>query len=316
MKISNELWHTKNGKEIYLFTLSNNHIELKVTNLGCTVTAINVLERNIVLGYSSVEEYLEDKYYAGCIVGRFAGRINDASFNIGGNKFDLSNNEKNFGNHLHGGVNGFNRKIFTVSDSGCNEKFCFVKFETISPHLEEGYPGDLHIKVIIELNSNNEITIAYEAHTNSPTHVNLTHHHYFNLGGDGVSGTEQELVIYADEYLTRDENYIPNGGYVPVKGLSLKEGLNEYLVLSRAHPGGIDATLKDPLSELSLDISTTYPCIVLYSGDFLSYPFQPGQGICLETQFFPDTPNHPHFPSTLLMPGNIYFHETKMKISI
>lgn len=332
MKITERLWHIHEDKEIFLFTLSNDHIEVGVTNLGCIVTSIkvkgnNYKDRNIVLGYNSAEEYIKDPYFIGCIIGRFAGRIKDSAFTINNIKYNLSPNEKNTGNHLHGGHQGFNKKISRVAGTGSDNHRCFVKMETKSPHLEEGYPGELQTSVTIELNNENEISITYEAVTDRPTHVSLTHHHYFNLNGEDRDGTGQQLEIYADKYLEQDDQYIPGGSLRPVtntrndftrpkiiKDIKGEKVYNEYFVLNKTRPSRIDAVLSVP--SLRMDISTTYPCIVFYSADFLDRPFYKSQGICLETQYFPGIPNLPGLPSTLLKPGNIYFHRTKMKITL
>lgn len=330
MNINSELWHTCINRDIYLFTLANDNVEVGVSNYGCTVTAIRVSnregeKRNIVLSYPTLQEYIDDKYYVGCIVGRFAGRINKGLFELNGKKYQLPCNEN--GNHLHGGFSGFNKKIFSIADSGCNNKYCFVRFETTSPHLEQGYPGELHLIVTVSLSDENEIAISYEATTNAATHLNLTHHHYFNLGGDQLHGWEQHLSLNAHQYLGQDEFSIPDGTIKPVQGTLLDftamrpvkhaetdKGFNEYFVLDSKTFANTDASLRDPHSGLTVELSTTYPCIVLYSGDYLSEPFAKSAGICLETQFFPDSPNQSRLPSTVLLPGNIYFHKTKMSL--
>lgn len=324
MNINRELWGAAEGREIYLFTLYNNEVELTVSNLGCTIHSIIISgkktgKRNIVLGYDSLIASREDRHYMGCLVGRYAGRIANASFILNKVSYQLAANEPS-GNHLHGGNKGFNKKVFNISSYGTTNETAFVRFHGTSGNMEEGYPGAVQIEIVVSLNDNNEISITYEAETDSETHINLTHHHYFNLCGPGAPGTAQHLQINANAYLDQDENYIPTGKINAVGGTSydftsprsVDDGFNHCYVLNDNRRAGYDALLSDPGSGLKMYIVTSYPGMIFYSGDFLDKPFRQSQGICLETQFFPDTPNNPGFPSTVAVPGKKYHQETRM----
>lgn len=287
------------------FRLANSHIEMTVDPLGCTIQSIIVNGKNIVLAG-------QGDYYLGTVIGRYAGRISGASFEIDGRRYPLSCNEASRGNHLHGGFAGFDKRLFEVTEHDES----FLKLRMHSADLEEGYPGELELHVSISLNDPAEISIRYEATSSRDTHVNLTHHHYFNLTG-GVDALEQHLQIDADTILEQNEDYIPDGSFKKVEGTKYdfrnarrisEGGYNHYYILS----GACAATLTDPVSGLQLQITTSYPGVLFYSGDFLGEPFQPCQGVCLETQFYPDSPNRPGFPSTILRAGQTYRHETRM----
>lgn len=328
--LTKTLWQKHLEEDIWLFTLSGNNTTLQVSNLGCSIVSLRVnkdnISRNIILGYETAREYLQDRYYVGSLVGRFAGRIAGAAFRIGARRYTLSTNEEDTGNHLHGGFSGFNKKVFTVTRAYADADRAVVTLRRKSPHLEEGYPGNLHLDVAISLNALDEVSITYEASADRPTHVNLTHHCYFNLTGrDDALG--QQLKISAARMLQYGRNYIPTGRVVATAGTSYDFtaprnlhgspdalGYNDYFIFHNSNLQTTQAELADPQSGLKLKLHTSYPGVLLYTGDYLGAPFKKNQGICLETQLYPDAPNRTGFPPSLLNPGEKYHHETVISI--
>lgn len=325
MKIEKKLWGTFEGKNIWLYTLKNSQIELSISNLGCTVTSIilngtRVTNRNIILGYDNLADLVKDKYYMGCMVGRFAGRISNASFEINGTRYNLPANDGTTGNHLHGGQKGFNRLVFREINQQCGSNTAVLSFGGTSRHLDQGYPGNLNITFTIGINNSNEITFSYFAEADAATHINLTHHLYYNLCKKPPA-TNQHLQINASSVLESGENYIPTGRFTAVSGnldfLSSKKipettNYNECYVLQRSNKSEVAAILSDADSGLAIKLSTTCPAIIFYSGHFLDRPFTAKQGICLEAQSFPDSPNQDDFPSTLYFPGQKFKEYTKL----
>lgn len=320
-------------KDVYVLEMSNdNNLKVLVSNLGASIIAIFVPDRagkvaNIVLGYESLQEYQEDTFYMGAVIGRFAGRVSNGSFFINGREHKLVKNAGNSGNHIHGGVKGFNKKLFSLEHIQCNEGTASVRMYYKSEAMEEAYPGNLDVWVNYELTNENELTIRYEAITDEATHVNLTNHSYFNLGGTKETALEHELYLNAEWRLTVNKDYIPTGAVESLKGtiydFSKLRKISEYL--NRPSPayndyyilnnGGDGAVLFDPVSRRKMIVTTSFPGLMFYTGDFLSGDFMKCQGVCLETQFFPDAPNRPEFPSTLLLPGEKFDHKTSFKFS-
>lgn len=318
-------------QEVYLFRLNNsNGITLSVTDYGATITSLFVPDKdgnktNIVLGYDTLSEYVTDPFYMGCVVGRFAGRIAKGAFSMDGVQYKLECNGANTGNHIHGGIAGFNKKVFNTESLKHSETSVSVELRYLSPDMQEGYPGNLNLRIRYELTDDNEFVISYFAETDKATHVNLTNHSYFNLSGPN-SALDHELIIYADSYLETNSQYIPTGNIKNVenspydfrKSRKIKEyiteleapGYNECYVLNNE----VAAELYDQNSGRKVVVRTSMPGLLLYTGDYLEGRFKKNQGVCLETQFFPDTPNHPGFPSTLLLPGQLYQHQTSFKI--
>jgi aldose 1-epimerase len=330
MEIKKMIWGEKGGKEIYLVTFNNGVMEVSFSNLGCTITHINVPDgsgkmKNIILGYDDLDGYLNDTFYMGCIVGRVSGRISNVSFDIDGKKYELTKNDHGSDNHLHGGFEGFNKKVFDLLHVSKSEHSAIAEFYYNSEDMEEGYPGNADIFVTYTLTDKNELRIEYGAVSDKATHINLTNHCYFNLSGKIQPALLQELFVDAHRFVQCGQGYIPTGELRSVnndphdfrnKHIIDHGGFNECFVLNgNTLDEKIKAELSDPASGTTMSIKTTLPGIVLYTGDYLNGPFKKNQGVCLETQFFPDTPNRKEFPSTLLLPGQEYKHTTTLGFS-
>jgi len=330
---------TAEGEAVETFTLRNaNGIEMRVISLGGIVTHLMTPDRNgtmsdIVLGFDSIDGYLKSPPYFGAIIGRYGNRIGRARFALDGKEFRLAAN--NGPNHLHGGLKGFDKVVWKVEPAPSAEGQRLVLTRT-SPDGEEGYPGNLTVKVTYTLTDQNDLAIDYEATTDKPTHVNLTHHGYFNLAGHNAGDIlGHELQIEADRYTPVDETLIPTGEVAPVAGTPfdfrqstpigarINQAGDQQLVFGKGYDhnwvtsgSGFRRVARayDPESGRTLEVATTEPGLQFYSGNFLdgSITGKAGAvyghrtGFCLETQHFPDTPNKPSFPATLLKPGETY----------
>ena len=337
--IASESWGEVDGEEVTLFTLTNaNGMEVKITNYGGIITSVMTPDRdgnmeNVTLGFDNVDAYVEGHPYFGNITGRYANRIARGTFDIDDENFYLALN--NGPNTLHGGEKGFDKVVWTAEEvSGQGE--VGVKLGRVSPDTEEGYPGNLAVEVTYTLTDNDEIRIDYHATTDEPTVVNLTNHAYWNLAGDGSGTAENHLLtLMASNYTPVDANLIPTGEIAPVadtpmdfttphaigerirddfEQLRLGRGYDHNYVLDRQSPDDtsliVAAVVEDPESGRTLTISTTEPGIQFYSGNFLDATeigaagkmYRQGDAFALETQHFPDSPNQPNFPDTVLEP--------------
>lgn len=336
---------------IRLFTLRNaSGVEVRITNYGAIVTSIVVPDRNgdfadIALGYDRVEDYINavDKPYFGAVVGRYGNRIAKGRFSLDGESYELACN--NGENHLHGGVAGFDKVVWTAEpDSEANE----VRFKYLAKDLEEGYPGNLELAVVYRLTDENELVVEYNATTDKATPVNVTQHTYFNLRGEG-DGTilDHELTLNADGYTPVGSSLIPSGEIAPVVGTpfdfrepkaigrdigaddeQIRNGLgyDHNWVLNRDDERALvlAARVYEPKSGRAMEIRTTEPGVQFYSGNFLDgrltgksgRPYVHRGGFCLETQHFPDSPNQPQFPSTILRPGERYESTTVFRFYV
>lgn len=347
MEIKKEIFgYLPDGQAIEAYLLTNSHgLKAKIMTYGATLISLEVPDRNgqmadIVLGHKELEGYIkrESNPYFGATVGRYANRIAKGQFILDGVEYHLATNDGP--NHLHGGLNGFDRVVWKAEPFE-EEKAIGLRFSYLSPDGEEGYPGNLNCTVIYRLTENNELRLDYEATTDKATPVNLTHHSYFNLAGEG-QGTilEHELMINADYYTPVDTELIPTGQISPVKGTpfdftipkpigseidQVQGGYDHNFVLREAATSlKLAARLYEPTSGRLLEIYTTEPGLQFYSGNFLDgsikgksgRPYPKHAGLCLETQHFPDSPNRPHFPSTILRPGEKYISTTIHRFSI
>jgi aldose 1-epimerase len=341
---------TSDFDEIKLYTLKNKSgTTVRITNYGATVTSIQTADRDgnmadIALGYNDVSGYMNavDKPYFGAIVGRYGNRIANGRFFIDGRKYTLATN--NGENHLHGGVIGFDKVVWDAEVVGANA----VEFSYLAKDMEEGYPGNLQISVTYTLTEGNELRIDYLATTDKKTPVNLTNHTYFNLKGEGVGDIlGHELMINARGYTPVDSGLVPTGQIVPVLGspfdFSKPKAIGRDIVLTNqqlAYGLGYDhnfvlekggknsaltlaATVYEPTSGRFMEIFTEEPGIQFYSGNFLDgrlkgkagNTYVHRGGFCLETQHYPDSPNQPAFPSTILNPDEEYETTTIYKFS-
>lgn len=310
-----ELFGTlSDGTEVHRWTLERAGTRVRILSYGGIVQSVEVPDRDgrtadVVLGFSGLDGYLDHPGpYFGALVGRYANRIAQARFPLDGVTYALEPN--NGPNSLHGGANGFDKRVWDVAavEHG-------VRLTRVSPHGEEGFPGRLELAVTYTLDASGALRISYEAVTDAPTVVNLTNHGYFNLAGSGNTGGH-ELRIAASRYTPVDGDLIPTGVLADVSGSrfdfrtarKVGSGYDHNLVLDKGVTGSPAeiAELHDPGSGRTLTVATTEPGVQLYTAEHLSGPFAPGDGIALETQHFPDSPNHPNFPSTVLRPGETY----------
>ncbi|NIM12370.1 MAG: galactose-1-epimerase [Candidatus Aminicenantes bacterium] len=332
---------TGGGQAVDLYTLTNaNKMAVKITNYGGIVTSIMVPDKNgelddVVLGFDTLETYLEGHPYFGAIVGRYGNRIAKGQFTLKGVTYKLAAN--NGENHLHGGIKGFDKVVWKAKEIK-KENEVGVRLSYLSKDGEEGYPGNLSAVVTYTLTNDNELKIHYEAETDKPTPVNLTHHSYFNLGGAGSGDVlGHVLTLHADRYTPVDVGLIPTGELKPVKDTPMdfttptaigkrihevKGGYDHNYVLNNwdeSQPSlRLAARVKEPISGRVMEVWTTEPGMQFYSGNFLDGTitgkkgkvYHKHYGFCLETQHFPDSPNKPNFPSTILEPGKEYTHTT------
>lgn len=330
---------TADGQPVDTFTLRNaNGIEMRVISLGGIITHLSTPDRagtmsDIVLGFDSVDGYLKEHPYFGAIIGRYGNRIGKARFAIDGTEYQLAAN--NGPNHLHGGVKGFDKVVWNAAPETTADGQRVV-FTRTSADGEEGYPGALSVTVIYTLTDRNELAIDYEATTDKPTHVNLTHHSYFNLAGHNSGDIlGHELMIEADRYTPVDDTLIPTGALAPVAGTpfdftqptAIGARINQTADQQITYGKGYDhnwvvngsgfrraARVVELRSGRTLEVATTEPGLQFYSGNFLDGTvtgksgavYAHRTGFCLETQHYPDTPNKPAFPTTLLKPGETY----------
>ena len=285
---------------------------------GGIIVSLRVPDRagnlgDVVLGYESLAGYLTNPSYFGAIIGRYANRIAKGRFTLDGTTYKLAVN--NGPNHLHGGIRGFDKVVWQaqpISAAGGQG----VAFSHTSSDGDEGYPGTLTCRVQYLLTDRDELLVDYEATTEAPTHVNLTQHSYFNLAGAGSGEIRgHELMIAADSYTAVDAGLIPTGAIAPVAGTSFDFrrsraiGDEEYdlnfVLRGGGAPGPVHAArVAEPITGRTLDVFTTEPGLQFYTG------LRSGGGFCLETQHFPDSPNQPGFPSTILRPGQRYQSRT------
>ena len=339
-------WGTFDGKPVHLFTLTNkNGVQVKISDYGGTITSFIAPDKNdknssIVIGFDSLSGYTAGVPYFGATVGRYGNRIAKGKFTLNGKTYSLATN--NGKNHLHGGKKGFDKQVWTVSDTSSNNPQLTLTY--LSKDGEEGYPGNLTSHVTFSLTDDNRLKIDYTATTDKATPINLTNHSYFNLTGD-VSNTilNHSVMIDADRYTPVDSTLIPTGQLAPVKGtpfdFTTPHLIGERIKQTGGNPVGYDhnyvlnkkdtsltkvAEVTDSLSGRKLEVFTTQPGLQFYSGNFLDgsiktsggKPINQYTGFAMETQHFPNSPNTPSFPTTILQPGQTYHNITEYKISV
>lgn len=334
---------TADGTPVEVFTLTNRAgVEIRAITYGGIITSIRVPDRSgrfadVALGFDRLEPYLPRHPYFGALIGRYGNRIGGARFELDGQTYQLAAN--NGPNHLHGGVRGFDRHVWAAEPIGGGA--AGVAFTRTSPDGEEGYPGTLQARVTYTLTDANELAVEYQATTDKPTPVNLTQHTYFNLAGhDSGDILGHVVTIYADRFTPVDSTLIPTGELAAVEGtpfdfrqpaaiggrigdahpqLKHAGGYDHNFVLNRRGPDLQPAArVLEPASGRTLEVRTTEPGLQFYSGNFLDGSqtgkggavYRHRTGLCLETQHFPDSPNKPQFPSTILKPGETYRSRT------
>jgi aldose 1-epimerase len=341
---------TTGGEQIDLYTLSNKKgMEVSITNFGATVVTLKAPDRagkaaDIVLGYDTLDGYEKGTSYFGATVGRYGNRIGGGKFSLDGRTYTLPKN--NGENTLHGGIVGFNKKVWKAreieSKSGQS-----LEMSYLSTDGEEGFPGNLSVKVVFTVPAErNELSIEYSATTDKDTVLNLTNHSYFNLKGEGNGDIlDHVLTLHAKQFTPVDKSLIPTGELASVAGtpmdfntataigkrindnyeqLVFGKGYDHNWVLAGSASGSLSiaAEASDPKSGRNLEVLTTEPGVQFYSGNFLDgakgkggKPYPLRAAFCLETQHFPDSPNHANFPSTVLKPNVVFHSETVFRFS-
>jgi aldose 1-epimerase len=335
---------TPDGQLVDIITLRNgNGLEMTVLTYGGVIMSLRTPDRtsaldDIVLGFDDLKSYMEKSPYFGCLIGRYGNRIAKGKFSLDGQTYTLATN--NGANHLHGGVKGWDKAVWAFDAFQHGDGVGVVLTHT-SKDGDEGYPGTVKAKVTYTLTEKNELVIDYEATTDKATVINLTQHSYFNLAGAKAADIlGHELMLNAAQYTPVDDTLIPTGQIAAVEGtpfdfrkstaigarindkneqLTRGKGYDHNFVLTRTGAGLVEAArVVEPITGRTMTVATTEPGIQFYSGNFLDgtltgkggrvYPQR--SGFCLETQHYPDSPNHPNFPSTVLKPGETYKSQT------
>jgi aldose 1-epimerase len=338
------------GHKVKIFTLTNkNGLKAKVTEYGAILVSMEVPDKSgksadVTLGYDTLGGWLTNTNYFGSTVGRFGNRIKDGKFSLDGKEYKLATNNDPGGIpcHLHGGLKGFDKVLWSGKPTANNG----VEFSYTAKDGEEGYPGNLTVKVTYTLNEDNELKWEAKATTDAPTVLNVVHHTYWNLSGDMTQSiNDHVLTLNADGFLPTDIGQIPTGKIDPVAGtpmdftkptvigervdadfeaLKFGGGYDHAWVLVKGDGVRLAGRVKDPKSGRVLEVSTNQPAVQFYGGNFLDgtvkgkgdVAYAKRSGLCLETEGFPDAPNHPNFPSAVLRPGETYTHTLIHKFSV
>ena len=346
--VQQKAFGTRDGRPVTLYTLTNSHgVEVHAMNYGGIILSIRVPDRkgqvaDIVLGHDALEGYTPNPPYLGAIVGRYANRIANGTFTLDGKAYTLPKNDGP--NTLHGGTTRTFDKV--VWDAEHLKGKTGVAFTYLSKDGEEGFPGNMKVTVTYTLSEANELGIDYQATTDKASPINVSQHSYFNLKGEGNGEIlDHEIMINADRFTPVDKNLIPTGELKSVKGtpfdfttstkigariedkdeqLTLGHGYDHNFVINRKGPGlTLAARAYEPTTGRVLEVSTTQPGVQFYTGNFLDgtvtgkegHVYKRRFGFCLETQHFPDSPNHPDFPTTILKPGEKFHQTTVFKFS-
>jgi aldose 1-epimerase len=340
--VAERLGATPDGTPVARYTLDNGRgLRARVLTYGCAVETIEVPDRdgrpgNVVLGCASLGDYLTKSRYFGAVVGRYGNRIAGGRFELDGKEHRLARN--NGANSLHGGERGFDKRVWDVLAAGERR----LSLGYVSADGEEGFPGALQVSVTYTVTDDDALRIDYRATTDLPTVLNLTNHSYFNLAGEGSGDVYgHRVTLNAARYTPVDPGQIPTGELAPVKGtpfdftracaigerihdphpqLLIGQGYDHNHVLDKSAPGALEpaARVEEPVSGRVMEVLTTEPGVQFYSGNVLDgsvagpsgRAYGKGAGLCLETQHFPDSPNQPDFPSTVLRPGEEYASTT------
>ena len=329
--VISEFGKTKSGEETHLYTITNESCSMAVTDFGAILVSVKVPDKDgnldeVVLGYENALGYETDGSHLGAIVGRNANRIGGASLIINGKEYLLEANDNC--NNLHSGLDYYDKRIWQTKpiDANSNE-VCFV---LKSPHMDQGYPGNLEVSVTYTLTDDNSVEITYDAISDADTIVNMTNHSYFNLAGDGKGTIENhKMWIDADEYTPFDEESIPTGEIANVEGTKfdfrtehvIGEDYDHNWVLKNQGKLQLVATYLDGNSKRFMEVFTDLPGLQVYTANGLSQSGRSGEykkhsAICFETQYFPDSVHHKNFPSPILKAGEKYHSVTKYRFTI
>jgi aldose 1-epimerase len=346
--ITRESFGSTDGKAVELFTLRNAHgMEVKISNYGGIITSLLVPNQqgklgDVVLGYDNLDGYLKSTPYFGALIGRYGNRIAHGKFTLNGKEYTLATN--NYPNALHGGIKGFDKVVWDAKVVLSGEGPA-LELTYLSKDGEEGYPGNLKVLAVYKLGEDNTLRLDFTATTDADTPINLTQHTYFNLAGKGDI-LDTVITIYADKFTPVDATLIPTGELRPVKGTpfdftkpttigariknddeQLKFGLgyDHNWVLNKSEPGKLTlaAAAFESTSGRVLELWTTEPGLQFYTGNFLDgsitgkngWTYQYRNAFCMEPQHFPDSPNHPNFPSVILKPGQTHKNTIVYKFS-
>lgn len=330
------------GQPVRFFQLENDEgLKATLMSYGATLVSLHVPDNqgrigDVVLGFDSLPGYLGPNPYMGATIGRYANRIAGGRFVLEGHEYQLAKNDGP--NHLHGGIRGFD-KVIWQAEPFSQPSGIGVRFSYLSPDGEEGYPGNLSCQVTYLLTNDCQLEISYQATTDRPTHLNLTNHSYFNLSAGARSNIlDHELQIVASAFTPVKETLIPTGEIKPVAGTpfdfrqpvrigeridQVPGGYDHNFVLDNKGELAVVARVFEPDSGRKLELLTTEPGLQFYSGNFLDGTIRgkggkiygPRSAFCLESQHFPDSPNQPHFPSTILRPGEVFKSRTIFRFS-
>jgi aldose 1-epimerase len=339
---------TPDGQTVDVYTLTNAHgLAARIMTHGATLIAVEAPDRqgnfaNVTLHLDTFDDYAAGHPLFGSTVGRFANRIKGAKFDLDGKTHELTKNSG--ANHIHGGRVGF-AKLNWQAEPARGDDWVGVRLTHTSPDGHEGYPGELRVEALYRLTNSNELSIEYSATTTKPTHVNIANHAYWNLGGAGSGDVlKHTMMLNADHYLPVDEQTIPTGDVAPVKGTAMDfttpqpiglrigevgRGYDHCYVLKKKKPGNsggelsLAARVVDAATGRVMDVLTTQPGVQVYTANYLSDrvksasgAYGPHHAVCLETQHYPDTPNQPVVPPTVLRPGQTYREVTVHRFSI
>ncbi|HEY0581714.1 MAG TPA: aldose epimerase family protein [Chloroflexota bacterium] len=349
--MESDVFGSLRGDSVERYTLANTGMRVRILTYGGILQSIEVPDRaghlaNVSLGFATLDEYVRGSPFFGALIGRFANRIANGRFNLDGVTYEVPVNDGP--NSLHGGLQGFDKRLWRASPVQGSDQVG-LKLALFSPHGDQGYPGALSVEVIYTLTSDNALRLDYRATTDRPTIVNLTNHTYFNLAGEGSGSIEDHvLTLFASRYTPIDDTLIPTGSIAPVAGtpmdfttptpigarlrvgfdqLAHAHGYDHNYVLDRPPADGASLRLAgrvlDPTSGRVLEVLTTESAIQFYSGNFLDgsligtsgRSYRQADAFTLETQRYPDAPNHPEFPSTVLRPGEVFASTTVFQFS-
>ncbi|MGF7080186.1 aldose epimerase family protein [Mucilaginibacter sp. UYCu711] len=325
--ITRKAWGTAHKQEVFLFKLENSAgAFVELTNYGATLVSINVPDKegrlgNVIIGFPTLESYLDDTCYIGSTIGRYANRVSNAQFILDDITYQLEANDGVNANHS--ASSGFNSKVFGFEIN--DDELVFVLH---SNDEEGGYPGNLSLRVTYTWSEDNELSIHYKAVSDKDTFANFTNHAYLNLSNGDLTISDHQLDISAKTIITTGNDYIPTGEITPAEPivLDLNKGINSYYILDKGKlaANNYAALLTESSSGRTLTITTSYPGIFLYTGDYLHSKHlnlnnrycQPFEGLCLECQLYPDAMNRPEFPSALLLKHEVYSEYINLKFGL